>query len=346
MWRRLQAAGGVSTPFLAWEWFSALAEQPELSRSVRVVAVRRPGEPEAGLFPLELVRGPRGRRTVRCAGTDKLGADHLDVVALPADRGAVAAAVARYLARSLRWDAADLEGLAADGALARALRDELRLPRCLPHRSEVESVPVVALRGEEADAVRARLRRRCARGLKSAQRAGGGFSVVDDPDQVGALVESLMDMHNARFQCESVVFSTPALRTFHVTAVTRLAAAGMARVCRLSTATDDIALEYVLMMGDRAYSYQSGFRPDGGHSPGRTVMCQAMLVAAEEGRAEYDLLRGDESYKAEYATGNRPDVRIRALQPTVRAVAWGTILLLRRVARVARRRWGAGDGGH
>jgi CelD/BcsL family acetyltransferase involved in cellulose biosynthesis len=181
---------------------------------------------------------------------------------------------------------------------------------------------VVALQGPDAEAVRARLRRRSARGVKSAERAGGGYSVVDDPEEVGRLLETLMDMHNSRFSDRSTVFSTPELRRFHVRAAERMAAAGYARVCRLRTADTDIALEYVMMIGDRAFSYQSGFRPDGGYSPGKTTMCRAMLTAAEEGRAEYDLLRGDEAYKAEYATGERPDVRLRALRLTPDAVRW------------------------
>jgi CelD/BcsL family acetyltransferase involved in cellulose biosynthesis len=206
-------------------------------------------------------------------------------------------------------------------------------------RPRLEAVPVVALQGPEAEEVRARLRRRSARGLKGAERAGGGYSVVTDPAELGPVLEDLMDMHNARFGERSGVFSTPELRAFHVRAATRLAAAGMARVCRLSTAERDIALEYVLMMGDRAFSYQSGFCAEGGHSPGRTGMCLAILTAAEEGRLEYDLLRGDEAYKADYASGSRPDVHLRALRPTPVALRWAG----RRVQlKVARRRAVAG----
>lgn len=322
LWRRLQNRGGVGTPFLAWEWFSALAEEPTLSRHcVVLVASRRGGSP-IGLFPVEIDSRCGRLRVLRCAGTEWLGADHLDVVAAPSDRDAVASAIARHMVRRLRWDLADLEGLAGDGALTAALIRELRWPRCAIRRVASEPVPVISLQGPDSEEVLRRLRRRSARGTKSAQRAGGGYSVVEDPAAVGPVLESLMEMHNDRFGDESVVFSTPELRSFHVRAATRLAAAGMARVCRLSTDTTDIALEYVLLMDDRAFSYQSGFRPDGGHSPGRTVMCRSMLTAAEEGRNEYDLLRGDEEYKSGYATGDRSDAHVRALGFTPRSAIW------------------------
>jgi CelD/BcsL family acetyltransferase involved in cellulose biosynthesis len=93
-----------------------------------------------------------------------------------------------------------------------------------------------------------------------------------------------------------------------------------------------------LLHEDRAYAYQSAFRPGVGHSPGRTVMCQAILDLAGEGLVEYDFLRGDEDYKADYATGSRPDVRLRALRPTPRAAGWLAGRLGRRVATALDRR--------
>lgn len=341
VWERLQCGGAVATPFLTWEWFSAFAGYPEVSRHCTVLLVHGRNGETVGLFPVEIAPGPGRLRTVRCAGsTAALGADHLDVVAAPADRPAVARAVTRFLCRLAGWDQLDLEGLVDGGALAQALQLHLRAPGYLFRRLQTEPVAVVSLQGHQGQEVQARLRRRSARGTKWAERAGGGYSVVEDPALVGPLLETLMLMHNERFGDLSRVFSTPALRAFHVTAAQRMAKAGLARVCRLSTDESDIALEYVLLMGDRAFSYQSGFRSVG-HSPGRTLMCRSMLTAAGEGRVEYDLLRGDEAYKTEYATGARRDVRIRALRPTPRAAVWLGGTALRRT--VERRRRAPGD---
>jgi len=340
-WGRLQELGGVGTPFLTWEWFSALSESPTLGRHCVVLEIGRPGGQTAGVIPLEIAPGPQGLRVVRCAAAADLGADHLDVVAAPRDREEVATAAARFVTRELQWDMADFEGLLQGGALARALQRELRWPRCLSLPPEVEQVAVLDLRSEEA---RERLVRRSARGLKWVRRAGGGFASVTDPADVGAALETLMDLHNERFGERSVVFSTPERRAFHRTAATRLAAAGMARVDRLSTADEDLALEYVLLHGNRAYGYQSAFRPGAGHSPGRTAMCQSILAVAREGRVEYDFLRGDEDYKADYATGSRPDVRLRALRPTPRAARWLAGRMGHRVVRTLGPR-GAEDAG-
>ena len=74
-WRRLQAAGGVGSPFLVWELFSALADVPELSGDMRVLVVDD-GQRPLGLLPVEQRDGPRGLPTLGLA-PPWLGADHL-----------------------------------------------------------------------------------------------------------------------------------------------------------------------------------------------------------------------------------------------------------------------------
>ena len=128
-WRRLQAAGGVGSPFLVWELFSALADVPELSGDMRVLVVDD-GQRPLGLLPVEQRDGPRGLPTLGLA-PPWLGADHLDVVAEPRHRPAVAAAVARHLAARTDWQLLDLDGLDESGAPDRAAGRSLRPPRFL-----------------------------------------------------------------------------------------------------------------------------------------------------------------------------------------------------------------------
>lgn len=335
-WRALQSEGAVGSPFLTWEWFSALADTPELSRSCAVLVTRREDE-VVGLFPIELVAGPGRLRSVGCAGWRPLAPDHLDVVARPEDREAVARAIVRRLTEAVRWDLADFDGLVPDGALARSLAAILRPPRFLPRPPEAVPVPFVCLDGDDVAEVRENVRRQVKRGVRAAERSGGGSSVVSGPDRLVELLEELMRLHNRRFGDASAVFATPALRRFHALAARRLAEAGMARMYRLVADGVDAGLLYVLLWENRAFYYQSGMVPEAGHGPGRTVLGQAILSTAGEGFREFDLLRGDEPYKGRFATGTRHDVRIRALRPTARTVAWSSGRLLQRLLRVGRR---------
>lgn len=318
-WAALQRAGGIGTPFLSWEWMSALADDAHLAAGVRVLVVRD-GASTLGLLPVERSPGPARLRALGPAGWRWWHPDHADVVAAVGDRPAVAAAVVRHLAVDRSWDLLDLAALDAAGALAAAARSGLpRWAVRLPERPVV--CPYVDLTaGDESRLIRSRtLRDQVRRSLRRAERSGGGLEVLGDPGAVERPLRGLMALHTARFGDTSEVFATEPRRAFHLRAVRRLAAAGMARVYRFAGAPDvDAGLLYALVLGPRLFYYQMGFDPDAAMSPGRTVLGQAILTAAREGFQEFDLLRGDHAFKQRFASGSRSDRRVSALRPGVR----------------------------
>jgi CelD/BcsL family acetyltransferase involved in cellulose biosynthesis len=325
-WRRLQAAGGIVSPFLTWELVSALADVPELAAGMRVL-VADDGRRPVGLLPLEARQGPYGLRALGLVPS-WLGADHLDVVAEPRHRPVVAAAVAGHLAAQAGWQLLDLEGLDRSGALAGQVRRRLRPPRFLPLSAIDVPVPYVAL-AESTGPSRSNASKEAARKLRGIERGGGGFSVVEDPGQVVSLLGELMDLHNRRMGAVSSVFASAAHRRFHLLAARRLAEAGMARVYRLVAEGVNAGLQYDFVLGDRVYFYQSGIQPDAGRSPGLVVLGAAIRSAAGEGFAEFDLLRGDEPYKLRFATGVRRNVRLRVVRLTAPAVVRAGLARLR-----------------
>jgi CelD/BcsL family acetyltransferase involved in cellulose biosynthesis len=319
-WRQLQAAGGVGSPFLVWELFSALADVPELSGETQVL-VADDGHRPLGLLPLEPRHGPGGLRSLGLT-PGWLGADHLDVVAEPRHRPAVAAAVARHLAARAGWQLLDLDGLDRSSALAGQVRRIMRPPRFLPLPPIDIPVPYVAL-PEATGASRSNASKEAARKLRSIERAGGGFSVVDSPERVADLLEDLMDLHNQRLGTTSSVFATATHRRFHLLAARRMAEAGMARIYRLVADGVNAGLQYDFVLGDRIFFYQSGIMPTAGRSPGLVVLGGVIRSAAEEGFRELDLLRGDEPYKLRFSTGTRQDLRLVVLRPTAPAALRG-----------------------
>lgn len=320
-WRALQSAGHVQSPFLTWQWAQALATVPEVSSDIRVLWVTDRAR-TLGLLPIEYWRGSDGLHVLGMAGGQWLAADHVDVVAAPTDRRSVATAVARYVARTRSWDLLDWEGLTRDGELAVVL-DRLRPPRFLrlPDR-EVPS-PYVDLRPREpAVLISSRnLRQQVGRGLRVAERGGGGLRVSTTASEVVTGLDALMSLHNERFRETSQVFATPERRRFHFEAAARLAEDSMARVYRLEVDGQDAALLYAFGLGERLYYYSMGMRPELGLSPGRTLLGQTVLAAAAEGLAEFDLLRGEHTFKVRFASGSRSDLQVRLLRPTPRSLA-------------------------
>lgn len=319
-WRRLQDDGHVRSPFLTWEWASSLADVPTVSGQMYAVLLGPPAAP-VGLLPVEWSGGPDGVRAVGIAGWQWLAPDHLDVVAPPEAAADVAGAVVRFLVDAGAWDVLDLDGAVPDGALHTAVA-ALRPPRFLPRAPEPVLSPYVTLLGRTpAEILPSRnLRQQVARGLRAAERSGGGLRVECAPDAVVAALEELMRLHNARFGSRSAVFATEPRRAFHRLAAYRLAATNRARVYRLTAEGQDAALLYALGDGDRLQYYSMGMRPEAALSPGRTLLGQSILAAAAEGVAEFDLLRGEHDFKLRFASGVREDVRLRVLRPTVRTV--------------------------
>lgn len=323
-WRRLQADGGVPSPFLTWQWCSGVLGEPRTAAGTTVWLVDRRGA-VAGLFPVERAI-VAGFHTLGPAGWRWLAADHLDVVAAPTHRAAVAQAIAADLLSCRGVDVIDLDGLAADGALAGALAgSHLRNARHRAARLPAEpiSTPYLSLRQTPA-LQSASLRSQVGRGLRAAERAGGGFEVVSDPDGVVRLLDEMMRLHVLRLGAASAVFSTDARRHAHRVAAAQLAADGLARVYRLHAAGLELALLYALRHGPTLSYYSAGMRADASLSPGRTLLGLVALSAAEEGLLELDLLRGEHAYKARFATGTRDDVRVRLLKATPRV--FGAVL--------------------
>jgi CelD/BcsL family acetyltransferase involved in cellulose biosynthesis len=319
-WRRLQRAGGVDSPFLAWEWVSAFADVPEAAPGTGILAADD-GHQILGLLPVQPLDEPGRLRTWGLAPR-WLGADHLDVVAEPRLRPEVARALAGHLASWPAWEILDLDGLDPSGSLAAQAHRTLHPPRFLPMRRAGTPAPYVALRGPDAG-LHSNAMKEAARKARGAERSGGGLSVARRPDQVAELLAELIELHNRRMGDRSAVFATAPRRRFHLLAARRMAEAGMARIYRLAADGVTAALQYDLVLGDRIFFYQSGIAPGAGRSPGLTVLGRAIRAAADEGFAEFDLLRGDEPYKRRFATGTRSDVRLIALRLAPRAALHG-----------------------
>lgn len=330
-WQELQRDGHIDTPFLSWQWFSALRDVPELAAAIEIIACRRPDGTIAGLYPLEIVR-LGVLRVAGIAGWQWAGPDHVDVVAAPDERDAVARAVLTELARG-GWDVLNLDGLRPDAALATAAAEVLRRPRFLVRPTTPVNVNYVRLTGP---VLSTHGRKQVRKELRRAEESGGGFSVVTDPQRFPALLDTMMELHQRRFGARSRVFSTEPRRRFHQLAAQRLGADGLVRIHELRVGDEAAAITYTLGWKGSLLFYSGGLRTDIGMTPGFSIRAAAMNAAAEDGYAEVDLLRGDHGYKDRFSTEVRPDLQVRVIRLTPRTVAEGTRRGVLAAARKAR----------
>lgn len=254
-------------------------------------------------------RGPLSVERVRMLGQGPLAPDHLDVVATPDCATEVARTVVAWLMRPGNR-VVDLDGLAADGALASAL-----VAAGAPVVERV-GAPFAALpsSGKEYLAARpGKLRSTATRTRKRLEGEGATVRTVSADDASRAL-DDLARLHDGRWADGSEFLS--AWTRFAAAAADGLAH-GDVRVSELVSADGEVvATELDLLAtgpgGTSLAFYQAGRRTEHEWRGAGTALKAAVVMdACDEGITEYDLLRGDEPYKSDWAEGRRELFRIR-----------------------------------
>ncbi len=302
------------------------------------VAVARDGRGTlVGLLPLAW----NGRALEFCG--QRLGADHLDVVA-SLGRGPDAAAALLRALDGLKWKRLDLRHVSEDGVLRLALHDARGAVR-FGERFATRCYYVEAPDGWDAylDAhFTSKPRTRLVRGVENfLSREGAHVERVTAPDDCAGAMERLFALHASRAESAGrrSTFAGKARRAFHETLAKTLAEKGRLHCVFLTVAGKDIAVDYGFVWQGKVYGFQSGMRPDAEtENPGTvlgTIVLQDDTFGA--GRREYDFLDGDEAYKARWATGERRlyDVTVypRTKMGRLKSVGAGVFALMKNAVK-------------
>ncbi len=297
-WDALVGAMLLPTPFLRSWWLAHTAEgEPQFVLLVD-------GERLLGGAAFQVTRR-YGCEWVQLLGDGPLEPDHLDLVAAPADRRAVVDAVRHWLGRD-GSRVVDVAGVAPDAAILDALPGRGRT-------TPLSVAPYAALPAGIDEYLAGRqgtLRSTISRTRKRLQKLGVECRVAP-ADAVDASLAALEQLHDERWGDESGF--AHAWRRF-AAAARDGAAAGDVRFVELVDADGNvIAIEVELCVADRMCFYQAGRLTDHEwRGSGSWLKAEAIELAISEGATEYDLLRGDEPYKAQWSTATRSLVRHRA----------------------------------
>jgi CelD/BcsL family acetyltransferase involved in cellulose biosynthesis len=310
-WDDLVARQPLASPFLRSWWVPAAAG------ATPVVLLCLDGDRLVGGAAFEedvLGRGPATVRRLRSLGQGVLAPDHLDVIALPGRDDEVVERVVGWLRRP-GHRVVDLEGLAAGGRLARALAvHEI-------DRTGAPWAPLPAAADDYLAGLPGSLRSTIARSRKRLVKAGGAMRDVE-PDDAERALDDLARLHDQRWADESAFLA--AWARFRAAARVGLERGEV----RIREAVDPdgvvVATELDLVVADRVAFYQAGRSTEREwRGVGSVVKADVIAAAVARGAAEYDLLRGDEGYKSDWATRRRELVRIRFGVGAGRAVAAG-----------------------
>ena len=296
-WDALVDSSPLPSPFLRSWWLEQVGGTSPLYLLVL------DGDELVGGLALDADR-VRGVRRLRYLGAGPLAPDHLDLVARPDRQGEVVALLRRWLGRP-GSRLLDLEGTVTASRLRAALPGPV-------HEERAEVAPYVTLPGDAA-ALMARLSSRVRNTVRRTTRrleAAGARHRVAEPADVERALEDLRRLHTERWEAGSGFL--PSYEGF-AAAVRHGVGRGEVVLHELVVGDEVIACEVDFEVAGRASFYQGG-RSGAPEWRGAGTMLRAAVVAraCDGGLTEYDLLRGDEAYKRDWADGRRPLVRLRA----------------------------------
>ena len=153
--------------------------------------------------------------------------------------------------------------------------------------------------------------------------------------------EEFLQLHRARWSVEggSDGLSDERHEAFHRDAAQRLAQAGMLRMYTLYAARRPVASVYGVIHGAKFNYYQSGYDPNWAcKSVGLVLLARTVQDAFGEGLKEFDFLRGNEGYKADWSREERWTIQIRLWRGTrarVARAALGATLFARAAVKAA-----------
>ena len=286
-WQAL--AGPADNPFGTWEWADAWWRAFGAGRRLELFRVRAPDGRVAAILPLYAAR----RGLLRFVGHGP--ADQLGPVCGPEDRPLAAEAL-RMVARRRVVLAERLAGEEGFASLAgRVVR-----------RESSPLAPLDAPTWDDWLAARSSNLRQQARRRerKLARDHGLRFRLTEDPSALGADLEILFALHEARWQGASSAFAGP-LRAFHQDFAASAFERGWVRLWIAEVAGAPAAAWYGLRFGEREWYYQAGRDPSWDREGvGFALLVHTMRDALESGSRDYRFGLGDEPYKARFATAD------------------------------------------
>jgi CelD/BcsL family acetyltransferase involved in cellulose biosynthesis len=304
-----------ASPFLSWEWISAWHKWLGREKHPRLFCAREGGL-LVGLLALgeeerRLKGTPARVRRISFLGDQLGGSDYLDVLAAPGYEQDCARVLFGHIAERVEFDILELDGLACDSPSAPWIACRFGGNTNFRYWLEPRYVcPQVRLDKPWEELQRSFSRATYfSRNLRRLRKLPGfDQRVVTDPDQAAQAFERFLALHELSWACRGGSSATgrQSLKDFHRDVVVRLALAGRLRFEELWIDGACRASLYGISGADRYCYYLSGYDPAWAkYSLGGAVIGLSIAGAVERGVKSYDLLRGAEAYKFDWANETR-----------------------------------------
>jgi CelD/BcsL family acetyltransferase involved in cellulose biosynthesis len=332
-WRALHERSGSRSPFMSFAWLCAWWTEIGSAQgaALRILAVEHEGT-LVGLGAFYLTQDRLGTRLLRLLGDTLVGSDYLDILLDPAHASNACDVLVTGLRGLEDVDGVELHDIDASSPFLSAIsgtRDALPGFEVWP----AASLPIVVM-GGSSQAFHAQLSSNMRYNLKRKWRRltkrypDAHVRWVTRQDEIPQALDVLFDLHRRRWVARGMTgnFVRDEVRSFHRLVAPALLDSQTLRLYCLTVGPNRvIATIYCLRFGGREFYLQAGMDPSQvAVSPGFCLMKDVIERCAEDGLFEFDMLRGDESYKTHWARSEHETVNVRFARPTARGLLFAT----------------------
>jgi CelD/BcsL family acetyltransferase involved in cellulose biosynthesis len=327
-WRGLAAGMPMHLPewFLTWWEFYAAPEDV-----LWILLLHAPEGPLVGLAPLYL-QDAGNRKILRILGSADACTHHINWLTSAGWEKQVGIEVARFLIQCKSgWKKILFEAVDGDAAAIHTTMEHLAENGFLCHRRRINNVWKINLpkTWEDYLMMLSRSHRKRCRKLQRMFLDSGMIQLrqVENEADLKKGLEVLFRLHGTRWGSTRKplgVFGDQRFRKFHATVSQKLLDCNQLRLAWLEYDGTPLAIEYQFFDTRSVYAYQAGVDLSKNEfSPGRLSMMAAIQFAISKGCEFFDLLRGDEPYKANWRAAPMACYDLRVWQDRITGrLAW------------------------
>jgi CelD/BcsL family acetyltransferase involved in cellulose biosynthesis len=324
-WQALLQGNEVDCLFLTWEWLSCWWRHVAQHRRLCLLTVRRGGELVA-IAPFAIRPPEPGRlvpfRTLEFMGMGDVGSDYMDLIVRPEQEQQALQVLADYLKDNRL--VLDFRRVDAGSRRIAALLALMQEEGWESEQVVTDVCPYILLKGHDWKSYIATVSRSHRANVnRRIRRLGELFKQVEfkqatTEQERRECFTQFLRLHQLRWSGKerSNAFTGEGTLAFH-TEFSQLALEhGWLRLFVLRLDGKPVAATYSFRYGDSFYYYQAGLDPTlAEHSVGLATLGLAVQSALQEGVSRYDMLHGNQGYKALWTDTKRPLSRIHCYPP-------------------------------
>lgn len=323
-WNALVEQSFADTPFSRYEhlreWWKTLGGGEWLRQNAELVLVSGTENDQLiGIAPL-FITEYNGQRALMLIGSIEIS-DYLDLIVRPDDLPRFLSGLLDFLVScdADKWSALDWYNLPDDSPTLAALKAESERRGWTQHEEIYRPTPRIPLNGSFEEYLaridkkqRHEIRRKMRRAAESEKNVR--FYVVDQTADIQTEIDDFFQLMVQDVNKEQ--FLHPAMREQMTVTIQNAHAGGYLWLAFLEVAGTKTAASLNFDYKNKLWGYNSGVsREHMELSPGWVLLAHVIQWCCENGRYEFDFMRGDEEYKYRFGGVNKYVMRVRAIKP-------------------------------